>query len=131
MIKVDEIEVFNFEGAFRGLRNPMNSWDKSDSYFGLDTTDSEELHEIALAWHNKELNLDSFLPENFEVFDKYDNWLFNNSKFLDWPDDAIDAKFIGPNDMKLAHRMIGGGPEEAKFLRQIFVCMDIEAPFFW
>jgi hypothetical protein len=27
--------------------------------------------------------------------------------------------------------MIGGGPEEAKFLRQIFVTMDINAPFFW
>lgn len=32
MIKVDRIEVFNFEGAFRGLRNPLDSWAKSDSY---------------------------------------------------------------------------------------------------
>ena len=32
MIKVDKIEVFNFEGAFRGLRNPLDSWAKSDSY---------------------------------------------------------------------------------------------------
>ena len=32
MIKIDNIMVFNFEGAFRGLRNPMNSWNKSDSY---------------------------------------------------------------------------------------------------
>lgn len=31
MIKFEHIEVFNFEGAFRGLRNPMDSWDKSDS----------------------------------------------------------------------------------------------------
>lgn len=31
MIEVDKIEVFNFEGAFRGLRNPLDSWDKSDS----------------------------------------------------------------------------------------------------
>ena len=33
MIKVDNIEVFNFEGAIRGMRNPMNSWEKSDSDF--------------------------------------------------------------------------------------------------
>ena len=33
MIKVKNIEVFNFEGAIRGMRNPMNSWDKSDSYY--------------------------------------------------------------------------------------------------
>lgn len=78
MIKVDNIQVFNFDGAFRGLRNPMNSWDKSDSYT-----------------------------------------------------DEIGIFNIGPNDMKLAQRMIGGGPEEAKFLRQIFVTMDINAPFFW
>ena len=33
MIRVEHVEVFNFEGAIRGLRNPMNSWDKSDSDF--------------------------------------------------------------------------------------------------
>ena len=32
MIKIENIEVFNFGGAFRGLRNPMNSWNKTDSY---------------------------------------------------------------------------------------------------
>lgn len=34
MIKVDNIEVFNFEGAIRGMRNPLNSWHKSDSFYG-------------------------------------------------------------------------------------------------
>ena len=28
---VENIEVFNIEGALRGMRNPMNSWNKSDS----------------------------------------------------------------------------------------------------
>ena len=77
MLKVENIKVFNFEGAFHGLRNPMNSWEKSDS------------------------------------------------------DNSIYPYNIGPNDMQLAQRMIGGGPEEAKFLRQIFVSMDINAPLFW
>ena len=31
MIKVDKIEVLGWEAAIRGMRNPMNSWDKSDS----------------------------------------------------------------------------------------------------
>lgn len=31
MIKFQNTEVFNFEGALRGMRNPLNSWDKSDS----------------------------------------------------------------------------------------------------
>lgn len=35
MIKIENIEVFGVESAIRGMRNPMNSWDKSDSYWGL------------------------------------------------------------------------------------------------
>ena len=38
MIKFENTEVFNFEGAIRGMRNPMNSWDKSDSEYTLDWT---------------------------------------------------------------------------------------------
>ena len=30
-MKFENIKVFNFEGAFRGLRNPLESWDRSDS----------------------------------------------------------------------------------------------------
>lgn len=32
-MKFEHTEVFNFEGAFRGMRNPKNSWNKSDSNF--------------------------------------------------------------------------------------------------
>lgn len=32
MIKVENIDVTGFEPAIRGMRNPMNSWDRSDSY---------------------------------------------------------------------------------------------------
>ena len=32
MIKFENTKVMNFEGAIRGMRNPMNSWDKSDSF---------------------------------------------------------------------------------------------------
>lgn len=30
-MKFEHTKVFNFDGALRGMRNPMNSWDKSDS----------------------------------------------------------------------------------------------------
>ena len=33
MIRVENIEVFNIEGALRGMRNPLESWDQSDSYW--------------------------------------------------------------------------------------------------
>lgn len=34
MIKIENVDVHGFEAAIRGMRNPMNSWDKSDSYYG-------------------------------------------------------------------------------------------------
>ena len=34
MIKFENVEVLGWEAAIRGMRNPMNSWDKSDSGFG-------------------------------------------------------------------------------------------------
>ena len=33
MIKVEQIDVWGFEHAIRGMRNPKNSWNKSDSVF--------------------------------------------------------------------------------------------------
>ncbi len=33
MIQIEKTEVFGWEAAIRGMRNPMNSWDKSDSLF--------------------------------------------------------------------------------------------------
>lgn len=40
MLEISNTEVFGFEHAIRGMRNPMNSWDKSDSYW----THVESLH---------------------------------------------------------------------------------------
>jgi hypothetical protein len=80
-MKFEHTEVFNFEGAFRGLRNPLDSWNKSDS--------------IVLRDRER---------DNFR---------------------------IGTNDLKLAQRMIKGGNDESKFLRQIQVSVDITAPRYW
>lgn len=33
MLKVERISVMNFENAIRGARNPLNSWDRMDSYY--------------------------------------------------------------------------------------------------
>ena len=35
MIKIEHTQVFGWEAAIRGMRNPMNSWDKSDSEFHI------------------------------------------------------------------------------------------------
>lgn len=36
MIKIENTDTFGWKAAIRGMRNPMNSWDKGDSYFGCD-----------------------------------------------------------------------------------------------
>lgn len=33
MIKIEHVEIYGWEAAIRGMRNPMNSWDKSDTAF--------------------------------------------------------------------------------------------------
>ena len=81
-MKFEHTEVFNFEGALRGMRNPMASWHRGDSKV---------------------------------IGDCYDNIEFE----------------IGPNDMDLARRLITAGGEHRKFLRQIFVSVDITAPLYW
>ncbi len=84
MIKVENIDVWGFEHAIRGMRNPKNSWNKSDTTY---------------------------------------------KKQIDY--DLIDSLCIGKNDLDLMRSLYSGGSEHRKFMRQIFVSMDITAPLYW
>ena len=77
-MEFNNTEVYNIDGALRGMRLPMNSGDKSDS---------------------------------------------------EWIDDGYYK--IGDNDLGLAQRLIGAGSPHDKFMRQIFVSVDITAPLYW
>lgn len=37
MIKIDKVDIYGWEAAIRGMRNPMNSWEKSDSGYSYVT----------------------------------------------------------------------------------------------
>lgn len=41
MIKLEKTEVFGWESAIRGMRNPMNSWDKSDTGWVHDSLNND------------------------------------------------------------------------------------------
>lgn len=99
-MKFENTKVFNFEGALRGMRNPMNSWDRSDSYYKLSESEND-----SISWGD-------FISQ-----DK-----INRGK---------DTFTIGENDMKLAQTLIKAGSEHRKFMRQIFVSVDITAPLYW
>ena len=78
MIKLERVDVMNFSNAIRGMRNPMNSWGKSDSYYD------------------------------------------DNGNYV-----------LGEDDLSLAVRLAKAGSDDRKFLRQIFVSVDVTAPLYW
>ena len=78
MILLERTSVMNFENAIRGARNPMNSWNRMDSFY-----------------------------------DEDGNYI------------------LGENDLSLAKRLVKAGNDHRKFIRQIFVSVDITAPLYW
>lgn len=94
-MKFENTEVWGFKHALHGMRNPKNSWAKSDSYFDCDSC------------------------------------LCNDCVNKDKSPCGHNALYIGENDMRLAQALIRGGSEHRKFLRQIFVSVDITAPLYW
>lgn len=125
--------ISNFQGAIRGLRNPLESWKKSDSAFGIETTsDCDKDYEIADLYCERD-NIDFESDHFYEVEQKYAEWLRNNGilKITNGYTECVEYAFIGPNDLDLAHRMIKAGTSDSKFLRQINVSVDITAPLYW
>lgn len=136
-MKFENIRVFNFENAIRGMRNPKNSWDKSDSFFTLGTFDYNKgpTRDLAYKWClSKYPNFeeeDAFtFSQREDLLDKTEEWLVNNGT-LHMDDNFVELALIGPNDMKLMQTLIKAGPEHRKFMRQIFVSVDITAPLYW
>lgn len=122
-MKFEHIRVMNFENAFRGMRHPKESYHLSDSEFGLHNINYlEEDFNVVYNWTE-------FL-ENEEKEAEIDEWLIKNG-ILYRDDDYIEYAFLGPNDLRLAQQLISGGSEHRKFMRQIFVSVDITAPLYW
>ena len=89
-MKFENTEVWGFEHAIRGMRNPLESWNKSDSAYR-------------------------------EVENPSDVYAIMSGNYYR----------IGKNDMELAQKLIKAGSEHRKFMRQIFVSVDITAPLYW
>lgn len=130
-------EVYNFEGALRGMRNPLNSWEKSDSIFGIGDEENTlgAKADVIDAWITQEKpNIEMYSEEYEELFVKYEEWfdMINaDIKISDLNDLIYKYNYIGPKDLDLAQRLIKSGPEHCKFLRQIFVSVDITMPLYW
>lgn len=103
MIYFDKTEVVGWEHAIRGMRNPLNSWDKSDS------------SNIA---HCEDLWCDE-CPHQRSIYCATSG------------DSAGRMPLIGPNDLKLMKNLAKAGASHRKYLRMITVYVDIIAPLYW
>ena len=126
-MKIENLKVYNFEGAFRGMRNPFDSWGKSDSAFGLrsleddiDTLAGYVVGDYLEDNENDELNKENCIE-----------WMKRNGIFnIDTKSDICEYAFLGPKDLELAQKLILAGPEHRKFMREIVVSFDLTLPLY-
>ena len=105
MLKIEDAEVVGFEAAIRGMRNPMNSWDKSDS--GWDAHIPPIILRNQVDWEQ--------WAEQYKAVQYSDEYTYD----------------IGPNDRDLMTRLRNAGTDHRKFMRMIVVYLDITAPLYW
>lgn len=107
-MKIENVSVMNIENAIRGMRNPLNSWDKSDSGYGCCYTTNHEKF---------------VLCKDCEKLNKFEEECLSKK---------TPYYLVGEKDLELAKKLVKAGSSDRKFLRQIFVSMDITGPiFFW
>lgn len=101
-IKIENVDVYGFEASIRGMRSPMNSWEKSDS--GRCLTHGPA-HCSDCIYVNKGCNAS---------------------------ETDLDTRYIiGLNDLDLMTRLRNAGTDHRKFMRMITVYVDVTAPLYW
>ena len=102
MIKIEIVETCNWRAAIRGMRNPLESWDKSDSREKCVCSDDGQLVDEPCG------------------YDACCHGCYFEHRFI-----------IGDNDLRLMQNLIKAGAPHRKFMRQIFISVDITAPLCW
>lgn len=119
MIKIENTEVLGWEATIRGMRNPMNSWEKSDSLFNF-----YDYYKNDAA---RDCGFETTIAENIlgeELEDPDFSAMVN-------PGCNVTGFALGPNDHKLMMNLAKAGSVDAKYRRMIVVYADITAPLYW
>lgn len=135
-MKFEHVRVMNLENAFRGMRHPKESYHLSDSAFGFGNFRNTAVNfEIARKWADFIISSadEESNPEIIKkIMDKTEPWLMKNGVIQACENgEGFEYAFLGPKDLRLAQQLIRGGSEHRKFMRQIFVSVDITAPLYW
>ena len=101
MIKIENVETFGWEAAIRGMRNPKNSWEKSDSFCKPSTENCCGCHD------------------------------YNKCAYIFESTGKPYRGDIGTNDLALMKKLRNAGTDHRKFMRMIAVYLDITAPLYW
>ena len=118
-MKFANTRVYNFQNSLYGMRNPKNSWNLSDSQYGICKYEEVPENSVIVTYYSTDLS-DKPTARKEET----ERW---NGKI-----NCVEYAKIGSNDMKLATTLIRSGTCHSKFMRQIFVSVDITAPqFIW
>lgn len=105
MLKIEETEVVGWKAAIRGMRNPMNSWEQSDSGWDAHIPPLELRNQVD--WEQ--------WAERYKVVQYDDEYTYD----------------VGPDDQDLMTRLRNAGTDHRKFMRMITVYLDITAPLYW
>ena len=106
MIKLEHVVLASpeqMEFIIEGMRNPMNSWDKSDS-------DICKRGTVDCSYNCAYRNIPSKCPAN----------IYNKDQYI-----------VGPNDRILMQRLANAGTDHRKFMRMMPVYVRITAPLYW
>lgn len=104
MLKISNFEVMGWEHAIRGMRNPMNSWENSDSGY--------------CGGRGKRCDTCPYNPGDYEP-----------CYFAQKCKDTLYV--VGQKDLDLMKRLRSAGTDHRKFMRMIVVYVDITAPLYW
>ena len=104
MIKLENIvlpSADQWKAIIFGARNPLNSWDRSDSFCVPAPDNCNGCHD------------------------------YNKCSYIFEQDDKSYRSSIGPNDLNLIIRLRNAGTDHRKFMRMITVYVDVIAPLYW
>ncbi len=107
MIKLEHVVLASpeqMEFIIEGMRNPMNSWEKSDSYDGFNCTACGHIEQDGICSKG-----------DLEREHCYEYYGFE----------------LGPNDRSLMQRLSRAGTDHRKYMRMMPVYVRVTAPLYW
>jgi hypothetical protein len=104
LIEITNTETYGWQAAIRGMRNPMNSWDKTDSFL---CPDDKIGCTHCPNYTDKDVISTCTIPNDMKFF------------------------VVGRNDLALMKTLAAAGSDHGKYLRMITVTADVIAPLYW